>query len=197
MMILNLKENTIYEFQVAACNIAGVGTPSQPSKPFKCEEWTIAVPGPPHELTLSEVRSSSMVLLWKTPVYTGRTPVTGFYVDIKEANAPEETWKGVNEKPTSNTYIKIQNLKEGVQYVLRVRAVNQAGVGKISDVTDPVLAQTKPGTKEVHVEVDDNGVISLNFECDQLTPDSKFVWSKNYEAIGDDSSRVDIETKGG
>ncbi|XP_073535213.1 myomesin-1 isoform X2 [Phyllobates terribilis] len=195
--ILNLKENIIYEFQVAACNIAGVGTPSQPSKPFKCEEWTIAVPGPPHELTLSEVRSSSMVLLWKTPVYTGRTPVTGFYVDIKEANAPEETWKGVNEKPTSNTYIKIQNVKEGVQYVLRVRAVNQAGVGKVSDVTDPVLAQTKPGTKEVYVEVDDNGVISLNFECDQLTPDSKFVWSKNYEAIGDDSSRVDIETKGG
>ncbi|KAM4029163.1 myomesin-1 isoform 2-T2 [Anomaloglossus baeobatrachus] len=195
--ILNLKENTIYEFQVAACNIAGVGTPSQPSKPFKCEEWTIAVPGPPHELSLSEVRSSSMVLLWKTPVYTGRSPVTGFYVDIKEADAPEETWKGVNEKPTSNTYIKIQNLKEGIQYVLRVRAVNQAGVGKISDVTDPVLAQTKPGTKEVYVVVDDNGVISLNFECDQLTPDSKFVWSKNYEAIGDDSERVDIETKGG
>ncbi|XP_072008235.1 myomesin-1 isoform X3 [Engystomops pustulosus] len=195
--VMNLKENIIYQYQVAACNIAGVGTPSQPSKPFKCEEWTIAVPGPPHELSLTEVRSTSMVLLWKSPVYTGRTPVTGFYVDVKEADAPEETWRGVNEKPTSNTYIKLQNLKEGVKYVLRVRAMNQAGVGKISDVTDPVLAQTKPGTKEVVVEVDDDGVISLNFECDQLTPDSKFVWSKNYEAIGDDSSRVDIETKGG
>ncbi|XP_069813833.1 myomesin-1 isoform X2 [Dendropsophus ebraccatus] len=195
--ILDLKENLLYQYQVAACNMAGVGTPSQPSKSFKCEEWTIAVPGPPHELTLTEVRSNSMVLLWKTPVYTGRTPVTGFYVDVKEADAPEETWRGVNEKPTPNTYIKIQNLKEGAHYVLRVRAVNQAGVGKTSDVTDPVLAQTKPGTKEVYVEVDDNGVISLNFECNQLTPDSKFVWSKDYEAIGDDSSRVTIETKGG
>lgn len=52
------------------------------------------------------------------------------------------------------------------------------------------------GTKEVVPVVDDNGVISLNFECDQLTPDSKFVWSKNYEAIGDDSSKVETETKG-
>lgn len=40
---------------------------------------------------------------------------------------------------------QIQNLNEGTKYVLRVRAANQAGVGKISDVTDPVLAQTKPG----------------------------------------------------
>ncbi|XP_044150699.1 myomesin-1 isoform X2 [Bufo gargarizans] len=195
--VLNLKENTLYQYQVAACNIAGVGTPSQPSKEFKCEEWTIAVPGPPHELNITEVRGNSMVLLWKTPVYTGRSPVTGFYVDIKEADAQEETWRGVNEKPTSNTYIKIENLTDGVKYILRVRAVNQAGVGKSSDTTDPILAQTKPGTKEVFVGVDDNGIISLNFECDQLTPDSKFVWSKNYEATGEDSSRVDIETKGG
>ncbi|XP_053324051.1 myomesin-1 isoform X2 [Spea bombifrons] len=193
--VLNLKENTIYQYQVAACNLAGVGTPSQPSKPYKCEEWTIAVPGPPHELNVSEVRGDSMVLLWKSPVYTGRTPVTGFYVDIKEADAPEETWRGVNTKPTTNTYMKISNLEDSVRYVLRVRAANQAGVGKTSDVTDPVLAQTKPGTKEVVVEVDDNGVISLNFECDQLTPDSKFVWSKNYEPL-EDLSRVDIETKG-
>ncbi|XP_018123405.1 M-protein, striated muscle isoform X2 [Xenopus laevis] len=194
--ILNLKENIVYQYQVVACNLAGVGTPSQPSKPFKCEEWTIAVPGPPHQLTLREVRSTSMVLLWQPPVYTGRNPVTGYYIDIKEADAGDEHWRGVNEKSTANKYIKIANLQEGVRYVLRVRAVNQAGVGKSSDLTDPVLAQTKPGTKEVEVVVDDDGIISLNFECDQLTPDSRFIWSKNYEPI-DDSSRVSIETKGG
>ncbi|KAM4688574.1 myomesin-1 [Discoglossus pictus] len=194
--VLNLKENVVYQYQVAACNLAGVGTPSKPSNQFKCEEWTIAVPGPPHEVTLTEVRSESLVLLWKSPVYTGRTPVTGFFVDIKEADAAEENWRSVNYDPTPNTYIKVHNLKDGTKYVLRVRAINQAGVGKTSDITDPVLAQTKPGTKEVVVEVDDNGVISLNFECDQLTPDSKFVWSKNYEGL-EDSDRVSIETKGG
>lgn len=52
------------------------------------------------------------------------------------------------------------------------------------------------GTKEVVVNVDDDGVISLNFECDQMSPNSKFVWSKNYEPIEDDS-RLDIDSKGG
>lgn len=45
LQIQNLKENMVYQFQVAAANLAGVGAPSKPSKPFKCEEWTIAVPG--------------------------------------------------------------------------------------------------------------------------------------------------------
>lgn len=35
----------IYQFQVRAANMAGVGLPSSPSDKFKCEEWTIAVPG--------------------------------------------------------------------------------------------------------------------------------------------------------
>ncbi len=35
----------LYQFQVRAANMAGVGIPSLPSETFKCEEWTIAVPG--------------------------------------------------------------------------------------------------------------------------------------------------------
>ncbi|XP_025978620.2 myomesin-1 isoform X2 [Dromaius novaehollandiae] len=194
--IQNLKENMVYQFQVAAANLAGVGTPSLPSKSFKCEEWTIAVPGPPHDLACTEIRKDSLVLLWKAPVYTGRSPVAGYYVDVKETEATEEHWRSVNEKPLQKRFLKIGGLKEGVSYVFRVRATNQAGVGKPSDVTDPVVAETRPGTKEVVVDVDDNGVISLNFECDQMSPNSKFVWSKDYEPIEDDS-RLDIATKGG
>lgn len=35
----------MYQFQVSAMNIAGLGAPSAVSECFKCEEWTIAVPG--------------------------------------------------------------------------------------------------------------------------------------------------------
>lgn len=51
------------------------------------------------------------------------------------------------------------------------------------------------GTMEMVVEVDDDGVISLNLECNSLTADSKFIWSKNYEEIKD-STRLTMETKG-
>ncbi|XP_062336197.1 myomesin-1 isoform X3 [Osmerus eperlanus] len=193
--VSDLKENMKYQFQVRAANMAGVGIPSLSSETFTCAEWTIAVPGPPHDLQAMEVRSTSLVLLWKPPVYQGRDEVNGFYIDIKEAEAPLEAWRGVNEKATDKKYMKIKILKEGETYVFRVRAQNKAGVGKASEPTEPVLAQTKPGTKDIVVDVDDDGVISMNFECANLTPDSKFVWSKNYEEITDET-RITMETKG-
>ncbi|XP_026527663.1 myomesin-1 isoform X3 [Notechis scutatus] len=194
--INDLKENMTYQFQVAATNIAGVGVPSPATQSFKCEEWTIAVPGPPHDLSCNEVRKNSIVLLWKPPIYVGRSPVIGFYVDVKPTKESDNCWKSVNTKPITNKFLKISSLKEGTSYVFRVRAANKAGVGKPSDPTDPVTAETRPGTKEIVAEVDDNGVISLNFDCDQGTSDSEFIWSKNYEPI-DDDSRLAIDTKGG
>ncbi|TRY58876.1 hypothetical protein DNTS_027465, partial [Danionella cerebrum] len=144
---IKLKENMLYQFQVRAANMAGVGIPSLPSETFKCEEWTIAVPG--------------------------RDPVNGYYIDIKEAEADFEMWRGVNEKATDRAFMKIKELKEGETYVFRVRAQNKAGVGKASDPTEPVQAVTKPGTAEIVVNVDDDGIISLNFECSNITADSK------------------------
>ncbi|XP_056440362.1 myomesin-1 isoform X1 [Gadus chalcogrammus] len=193
--VCDLKENKKYQFQVRAANMAGVGIPSLPSNTFLCEEWTIAVPGPPHDLQVTEVRSSSLVLLWKPPVYQGRDAVNGFYVDIKEAGASEEAWRGINKKATDSKFIKIENLQEGEKYVFRVRAQNNAGVGNASEVTEPTLAETKAGTKEIMVDVDDDGVISLNFECSAMSAESKFVWSKNYEEISD-TERIAVETKG-
>ncbi|XP_072307110.1 myomesin-1 isoform X2 [Eucyclogobius newberryi] len=193
--VSDLLEKKKYQFQVRAANIAGVGIPSLPSDTFLCEEWTIAVPGPPHDLEIREVRNESVVLLWKKPVYQGRDPVNGFYVDVKEAESSEEAWRSVNTKATDKPYFKVKNLTEGNTYVFRVRAQNQAGVGKSSEVSEPVKAVTKPGTKEIVVDVDDDGIVSLNFECGEITPDSKFLWSKNYEEISE-SSRVAVETKG-
>ncbi|XP_037662274.1 myomesin-1 isoform X2 [Choloepus didactylus] len=193
--ISNLKENMVYQFQVAAMNAAGLGVPSAASKSFKCEEWTIAVPGPPENLRYSEVRKTSLVLHWKPPVHSGRTPVTGYFVDIKEARANNDQWRGLNEAAIKNMYLKVRGLKEGASYVFRVRAMNQAGVGKPSALAGPVVAETCPGTKEVVVNVDDDGVISLNFECDQMSPNSKFTWSKDY-APTEDSPRLETESKG-
>uniref|UniRef100_A0A4W5NR81 Myomesin 1 n=1 Tax=Hucho hucho TaxID=62062 RepID=A0A4W5NR81_9TELE len=193
--VSDLKENRKYQFQVRAANMAGVGIPSLPSETFVCEEWTIAVPGPPHDLQVTEVRANTLVLLYKPPVYQGRDPVKGFYIDIKEADAEEEAWRGVNEKAISTNYMKIKILKEGQTYVFRVRAQNKAGVGKASEPTEPVLAETKPGTTEIVVDIDDDGVISMNFACSNLTPDSKFVWSKNYKEITDET-RITVATSG-
>uniref|UniRef100_A0A674P3Q7 Myomesin 1a (skelemin) n=1 Tax=Takifugu rubripes TaxID=31033 RepID=A0A674P3Q7_TAKRU len=192
----NLKENVFYEFQVRAMNMAGLSKASVPSAVLECKEWTITLPGAPVGLHVLEVRDTSLVLLWEPPAFSGRTPVNGYYVDVKEASAGEKGWKAVHEKANRVKYLKVKGLKPDTSYAFRVRAQNLTGVGKPSAALGPVLAQTHPGTKEIYVDVDDDGVISMVFECSAMTEGSEFIWSKNYQAITD-SSRVTIVNEHG
>lgn len=59
-----------------------------------------------------------------------------------------------------------------------------------------MLTVSSSGTKEIYVDVDDDGVISMIFECSEMTENSEFVWSKNYQAITD-TSRLTIVTERG
>lgn len=52
------------------------------------------------------MRDSSAVVLWDPPAFNGRTPVNGYYLDVKEASAGDEGWKAVHEKVNRNKYIK-------------------------------------------------------------------------------------------
>uniref|UniRef100_A0A8C8AX24 Myomesin 2 n=1 Tax=Otus sunia TaxID=257818 RepID=A0A8C8AX24_9STRI len=189
----DLTEDAFYEFKVAAANLVGIGQHSDPSEHFKCKAWTMPEPGPAYDLTICEVRNTSLVLLWKAPVYEGKSPITGYLVDYKEVDT--EDWITANEKPTSKRYFKVTDLHEGHTYVFKVRAVNDAGVGKSSEISEPVLVEARPGTKEIFSGVDDEGNIYLAFECKEATDASHFAWGKSYEEI-DDSDKFKIETEG-
>ncbi|XP_069548422.1 myomesin 1a (skelemin) isoform X1 [Brachyistius frenatus] len=190
----NLKENVIYQFQVRAMNMAGVSKASLASAALECKEWTITLPGAPVGLHVLEVRDTSAVVLWEPPAFNGRTPVNGYYTDIKEAG--KGGWKAAHEKANKKKYMKVTGLKAGASYMFRVRAQNLVGVGKSSAVLGPILAQTRPGNMEIYVDVDDDGVISMMFECSEMNEGSEFIWSKNYQAITD-TSRLTIVTEKG
>ncbi|KFV92207.1 M-protein, striated muscle, partial [Eurypyga helias] len=189
----DLIEDAFYEFKVAAANLVGIGQPSDPSEHFKCKAWTMPEPGPAYDLMVCEVRNTSLVLLWKAPVYEGKSPITGYLVDYKEVDT--EDWITANEKPSSKRYFKVTDLHEGHTYVFKVRAVNDAGVGKSSEISEPVLVEARPGTKEIFSGVDEEGNIYLGFECKEATDASHFAWGKSYEEI-DDSDKFKIETEG-
>jgi len=40
---------------------------------------------------------------------------------------------------------KVTDLHQGHTYVFRVRAVNDSGVGKSSEISEPVLVEARPG----------------------------------------------------
>ncbi|KAM9845322.1 myomesin 1a (skelemin) [Aulostomus maculatus] len=192
----NLKENVFYQFQVRAMNMAGVSKASMPCAVLECKEWTLTVPGVPVGLHALEVRDSSVVVLWEPPLFDGRTPISGYYLDVKEASAGEEGWKAAHEKTNTRKFMKVTGLKAATAYVFRVRAKNLVGVGNPSAALGPILAETRPGTKEIYVDVDDDGVISMVFECSEMREGSEFVWSKNYQTITDTSRMTIVHEKG-
>ncbi|KAK7119605.1 hypothetical protein R3I94_021434 [Phoxinus phoxinus] len=190
----NLTGGVFYEFKVQAVNLAGVGLPSEPSKAFACEAWTMAEPGPAYDISFWEVRDSSILVQWRAPVYSGEGPITGYFVDMAKKGSSD--FVTVNAEPVGHCYLKVTGLESGASYVFRVRAVNDTGVGKASDVSDPVCAKALPGTKDIVCGVDEEtGDIFLNFEACEISETSKFSWSKSYKEITE-SSRVSITSSG-
>lgn len=131
-------------------------------------------PGPAYDLSFSEVRSHSLVFLWKAPVYYGMSAVTGYYVDMAKKGSSE--FETLNQEPVSHRYLQVRHrppssddvcslslwrcsydslqvtgLEEGQSYVFRVRAVNSVGVGKPSEVSEPVCAKALPGNNWVYL----------------------------------------------
>ncbi|XP_050978140.1 myomesin-2 isoform X4 [Labeo rohita] len=190
----NLTAGVFYEFKVQAANLAGVGLPSEPSRAFACEAWTMAEPGPAYDISFWEVRDTSILVQWKAPVYAGDAPITGYFLDMAKKGSSD--FVAVNAEPIARCYLKVAGLETGASYVFRVRAVNVKGVGKASDVSDPVCAKALPGTKEIVCGVDEEtGDIFLNFEACEVSETSKFTWSKSYKEITE-SNRVSITSSG-
>uniref|UniRef100_A0A3Q3WZA1 Uncharacterized protein n=1 Tax=Mola mola TaxID=94237 RepID=A0A3Q3WZA1_MOLML len=176
----NLTAGTFYEFKVQAANMAGVGVPSAPSAAMKCEAWTMEEP-PAFDLSFSEVRGHSLVILWKAPVYIGASPVTGYVVEMAKKGSTE--FVTLNEEAVSHRYLRVTGLEEGESYVFRVCAINAVGVGKPSQLSEPVCAKALP-TKEIVAGVDEEtGDIFLSLEACEISETSKFVWSKNYSRL--------------
>ncbi|TNN35068.1 Myomesin-2 [Liparis tanakae] len=188
-VVHGLTPGESYTFRVQAANVFGLSEESQESSAISVEPAL----GPAYNLSFSEVRGQSLVLLWKVPVYTGASAVTGYLVDMAKKGSSEFT--SLTQEATSHRYLQVSGLEEGETYVFRVRAVNAHGAGRASELSEPVCARALPGTQEIVAGVDEvTGDVFLSLEACEICETSKFVWSKNYKAIGDCPRAVATET---
>ncbi|XP_013148822.1 PREDICTED: twitchin isoform X2 [Papilio polytes] len=144
--VKNLTEGKKYVFRVRAENLYGLSEPLE-SKPI-IAKLPFDPPDAPDTPKITGYSANSCSLEWQPPTNTGGKPITGYNVEKRERGGE---WVKVNNYPTPNTCYTVQDLREGNRYEFRVIAVNEAGPGKPSKPTEPIIAQTqrlKPSAPE-------------------------------------------------
>lgn len=105
------------------------------------ELTVIGAPGMPRgPIVVKDVQKDSILISWKPPEDDGGKPITGYVVEKKDANASR--WEP-NTYPVGAdvTEFRVPDLVEGDDYLFRVRAKNEEGLG------DPLDSDTATKAK--------------------------------------------------
>ena len=95
-------------------------------------------PGVPGHLNVFPHDTGALDVYWEAPTSNGGSAITGYKVQWKEAADRWDTPSAVSEATASGITHTITGLTDGVEYRVRVRAVN--------DVGDSLPSAEKPGT---------------------------------------------------
>lgn len=131
-----LEDGKRYVFRVRAENAYGLSEPLT-GKPVAAKS-PFDPPDAPDQPKIVSYTPNSCTLLWDPPAFTGGRPVTGYYIEKRDRGGE---WLRVNQYPTPNTTHMVTNLTEGNRYEFRIVAVNDAGPGKPSRSTEPLVAR--------------------------------------------------------
>uniref|UniRef100_A0A8C1WA28 Titin n=1 Tax=Cyprinus carpio TaxID=7962 RepID=A0A8C1WA28_CYPCA len=82
----------------------------------------------------TDITRTSMQIVWDKPSVDGGSMVTGYYLERR--NKKSLRWVKMYKDPISDTKAKVHHLTEGNEYQYRVCAINKAGEGPYSVVSD-------------------------------------------------------------
>ena len=155
--ISSLSPATTYTIRVAAINREGRGE-------FVYSSFTTSsvAPSAPTGLTATSISGTSFVLNWNKPANDGGSAITNYIVEI---NGGVFTWTQITKDPSNQTTLLISNLKPGVQYAVRVKAVNAIGssaVSKSLNVKTSAVLPAAPTGLVVKKVTKNSAIISWN-----------------------------------
>ena len=102
--------------------------------------------GPPILLTATPGAGSATVT-WLAPLDDGGAAVTGYEVRVVDAGTGTQV--GVRPAAAGDTSLVVDGLTNGTAYQLQVRALNRAGAGAYSALSDSVTPATVPGAPNI------------------------------------------------
>ena len=109
----------------------------------------LTVPGTPQDLNIPRAENGELELVWAPPASDGGEDVTGYRVQWKSGT---ESYDASRQTEVSGLSHRIEDLTDGVEYTLRVAAVNQLGAGGFAEITGTPVDTIPPDL--VGVEAD-------------------------------------------
>lgn len=185
--VTGLQEGVRYYFKVSPENEFGVGEECVTEKSvLACEQ-----PSPPASIEVTDLTNTSVSLMWSTPNQDGGTPIEGYQLEVKEKDT--EKWK--NGGNTAQLKHIVKGLKEGKDYLFRVKAKNASGYGEPLELLSSVTVKeqpVKPAVKLIesskHVSIKAGEVLVLKFSvCGR--PEPNIAMFKNCASF-DKSKRI-------
>uniref|UniRef100_A0A3B5PY49 Titin n=1 Tax=Xiphophorus maculatus TaxID=8083 RepID=A0A3B5PY49_XIPMA len=90
--------------------------------------------GSPHTPEVNTATKTTMLVEWDKPGVDGGSPVIGYYLERRDKKSLR--WIRVYKDPITDIKQMVYHLTEGNEYQYRVCAINKAGEGPFSDVSD-------------------------------------------------------------
>ena len=101
----------------------------------------IAKPKPPRNVHANEIYSDSCVLHWKPPEDDGGTPITNYIIEVDDKDDRGSKWTHYADVSPEEVAKKIDGLKKGHKYKVRVTAVNKMGKSEPTEIAEPFVAK--------------------------------------------------------
>ncbi|KAJ4946936.1 hypothetical protein JOQ06_008979 [Pogonophryne albipinna] len=97
----------------------------------------VDVPDPPQTPRVLSVGEDSCVVQWDPPLFDGGQPIIGYVLERKKKKSYR--WMRLNFDPYPDTTFEAKRMIEGMEYEMRVYAVNGIGMSRHSPASQPFV----------------------------------------------------------
>lgn len=94
-------------------------------------------PSAPVDVSADNITAESCDLHWQPPKDNGGCEIKQYVIEKREAN--RRSWNKVGTSATLE--MTIPKLTKNIQYVFRVAAENEVGIGEFAELPEPVTAK--------------------------------------------------------
>ncbi|XP_041837085.1 myosin-binding protein C, cardiac-type [Melanotaenia boesemani] len=121
----------------------------------------VDVPDPPQAPKILSVGEDSCIVQWEPPKFDGGQPIIGYVLERKKLKSYR--WMRLNFDPYPGTTYEARRMIEGVQYEMRVYAVNGIGMSRHSPASQPFVP-VAPTSEPIGLCVDDINDTSITLK---------------------------------